>query len=162
MSHAAVEREEHNRTRLIRRLVRQVMHHSHKDALIADLQSSRTYTPYSKESKQMIHTMGNVECFWLCEISPKVQCLYCLNCWIEGIVYCTCATCLFPTESTRKLNRERFDALTVLNFLIKKGGSHGARHGDSEAQREYNQGKLSLRKARKNKFDLILQRFQQM
>ena len=35
----------------------------------------------------MIHTLGNVERFELCEISPKVQCPYCLKYWTEGIVY---------------------------------------------------------------------------
>ena len=58
ISHAAVEQEDDNRTRLIR-----------ENALIADLQINR------EEAKQMIHTLGNVECFELCVISPKVQCL---------------------------------------------------------------------------------------
>ena len=45
--------------------------------------------------------------------------------------------------------------------MIKKGGSHGARHGKSEAQREHHQAKLCLRKALKKQFDSILLRFQQ-
>ena len=60
-----------------------------------------------------------------------------------------------PKKNMRKLNRERFP-----NFVIKKSGSHGARHGKSEKQREYHQAKQCLRKARKIKFDSILQRFQ--
>ena len=97
VSHAAVEQEEDSRTRLIRRLVHQVMRHPNKDASIADLQSKPPYNPLSEESKQMIHTMGNEECIEPCEISPKVQCFCCLRYWTEGVVYCTCG-CLVPTE----------------------------------------------------------------
>ena len=64
-SHAAVEEEEDNRTRLIKSLVHQVKNHPNKDALTADLQSNRSYILFSEESKQMIHTLGNVECFEL-------------------------------------------------------------------------------------------------
>ena len=93
ISHAEVEQEENNRTRLIRRLVRQVLHHPNKDALIADLQSNHPYNPFSEESKQMIHHEENVECFELCEVSAKIQCPCCLKYWTEGIVYCTCGRC---------------------------------------------------------------------
>ena len=62
--------------------------------------------------------------------------------WMEGIVHCDCGTCLFLTELTRELSRERFDALTILHFVIKKGGSRVARHGKSEAQREYYQARV--------------------
>ena len=58
----------------------------------------------------------------LCEISPKVRCAYGLKCWTEGIVYCTCGTCLIPTESALTLNRTRFDALQIPIFVIKKKG----------------------------------------
>ena len=39
------------------------------------------------------------------------------------------------------MNRERLDTLTILHFVIKKGGSRVARHGKSEAQREYYQAR---------------------
>ena len=90
--HAAVEQEEDDGIRLIRRLVHQVKNHPNKDALIADLQSNRTYNPFSKESRQMLHTMGNVECSELCEISSKIQCPHCPKQRTEGIVHCTCGT----------------------------------------------------------------------
>ena len=158
-SHAEVEQEEDNRTRLSTRLAHQVMHHPNKGALIADSQNNPPYNRISEESKQMINTLGNVECFELCDISPKIQCLCCLKHWTEEIVYCTSGTCLVPTKFTRKKKRKRFDALTIPNIVIKKGGSHGARHGKSE-QREYHQAKQCLSKARK-KIDSIFQCFQQ-
>ena len=67
--HAAVEQDEDDRTRLIRRIVHQVMNHLKKEALIAILQNNRTCSPLSEESKKMNHNMGNVECFQLCETS---------------------------------------------------------------------------------------------
>ena len=55
------------------------LHHPNKEALIADVQRNRPTNPISQGSKQVIHTIGNVKCFELCEISPKVHCLYCLE-----------------------------------------------------------------------------------
>ena len=40
-----------------------------------------------------------------------------------------------PTDKTRKLNRDPFDALSIPNYVIKKGPSHGARRGNTERQR---------------------------
>ena len=34
-------------------------------------------------------------------------------------------------------NKLRLDAISIPNFVIKKGVTHGARHGKTEAQREY-------------------------
>ena len=39
-----------------------------------------------------------------------------------------------PEESFNKL---RLDALSIPNNVIKKGATHGARHGKTEVQREY-------------------------
>ena len=74
--HAEVEQYEDDRIRLIRRLVHQVKTHPNKDALIADLQSNHPYSPFSEEAKQMIRNLGIVECFVLCEISPRDHLLY--------------------------------------------------------------------------------------
>ena len=49
-----------------------------------------------------------------------MRCPCCLKYLTDGIVYCTCGTCLAPTEYTRKLKRNRFDALAVPNFVTKK------------------------------------------
>ena len=77
------------------------------------------------------------------------------------IVHCTCGTCLIPTASSRKSGRDTFDALTFPDFVIIKGTRHGARHGKSEAQREYHQARDCMKKAEKDNFDSIPQRFQQ-
>ena len=103
----------------------------------AGLQQNNVYNPCSDESKAMIREMGNVELFELCETIPKVQCSHCLLYWNQGIVYCTCGQGLIDSESRRKFNKLRLDALSTPNYVIKKGSNHGARHGKTEEQTEY-------------------------
>ena len=67
---------------------------------------------------------------------------YCLKYWSEEIVFCTCGTCLIPTEFTRRLHRERFDELTIPDFVYQKGNTQRC-------------------SPRKNRYDSILHRFQQ-
>ena len=55
----------------------------------------------------------------------------------QGIVYCTCGQCLVDSESRKSFNKRRLDALSIPNYVMKKGGTHGARHGKTEVQREY-------------------------
>ena len=69
----------------------------------------------------MIHNLGNVDCFELREIPPETQCPHCPKYGTEGIVYCACGTRLIPKAFTRCLTRERFDALTIPDVVIKKG-----------------------------------------
>ena len=57
--------------------------------------------------------------------------------WNKGILYCVCGQCLIDSESRRNFNRLRLDALSIPNYVIKKGATHGARHGKTEVQREY-------------------------
>ena len=158
ISYAAVEREEDDRIRLIRRLVYQVKNHPNKDALTADWQSERASYPFSEESKQMIHNLGNVDCFELSEISPQSQCPCCLK---YGTGWIECCTCGLSTEFTRKLTGKRFDALTIPDFVIRKRKRHGVCHGKTEEEREYRQAQDCLRRAVKNEDDSILQLFQQ-
>ena len=47
------------------------MNRPHKDPLIAELERKHPYTPFSEELKHMVHTLGNVEGFDVCEISPN-------------------------------------------------------------------------------------------
>ena len=82
----------------------------------------------------------------MCDISPKVQWNHCLKYRTIGIVYFTCGACIIPRERTRRLNRERFDVLSIPHFVIKKGPSHGARHGKAEALREYQKAHQCLKK----------------
>ena len=111
--------------------------HPRREALHADLQQNSVYNPFSKNSNEMIRELGNVELFELCETTPKVQCSHCLLYWNHGIVCCTCGQCLIYSESRRKFNKRRLDALSIPNYVIKKGPNHGARHGKTKKQTEH-------------------------
>ena len=135
LSHAFVEEAEHLR---VQKHMKKIENHPHRAAFQADLEHNNVYIPFSNNSKEMIRELGNVELFELCETFPKEQCSHCLLYWNQGIVYCTCGQCLIYNESKRKFNKLRLDALSIPNFVIKKGATHGARHGKTEEQKEYN------------------------
>ena len=44
---------------------------------------------------------------------------------------------MVESESRRKFNKLRLDALSIPHYVIKKGRCHGARHGKTEEQKEY-------------------------
>ena len=52
-------------------------------------------------------------------------------------MYRTCGQLLFDSDSRRKFNKLRLDALSIPNYVIKKGWSHGARHGKNDEQKKY-------------------------
>ena len=134
LSHSIVKEAEHIR---VQELVKQIESHPHREALQADLQQNNIHNPFSENSKEMIRELGNVKLFELCETTPKIQCSHCLLYWNQGIVYCTCGQFLIDSESRRKLNKLCLDALSVPNDVIKKGRSHGARHGKNEERKKY-------------------------
>ena len=131
LSHAVVKEAEHLR---VQELVKKIENHHHRVAFQADLQQNNVYNPLSKNSKAMISELGNVELFELCE---TVQCSNGLLYWNQGIVYCTCGQFLIDSESRRKFTKLRLDALSIPNYVIKKGRCHGARYGRTEEQKEY-------------------------
>ena len=93
--------------------------------------------PFSKNSKAMIRELGNVELFEFCETTPRVQCSHCLHYWNQGIVFCTCGQCLIDSESRRQFYKLILDALSIPDYVMKKGATRGARHGKTEVEREY-------------------------
>ena len=132
LSHSVVKEAEHLR---VQELVKRIETHPHRAALRADLQQNSVYSPFSKSSKEMIRELGNVELFELCETTPKVHCSRCLLNWNQGIVYGTCEQCLIYRESRRNCNKLRLDAISILDYVIKKGATHGARHCKTKVQR---------------------------
>ena len=95
----------------------------------------------------MIREMSNVELFELCETIPKVQCSHCLLQWHKRMIYCTCGQFLVESESRRKFNKLRLDALSIPNYVIKKTPDHCARHGITEEQKEYHMAGMRRRDA---------------
>ena len=53
------------------------------------------------------------------------------------MIYCTCGHFLVESESRRKVNKLRLDALSIPNNVKKNGRNHGARHGKAKEQIEY-------------------------
>ena len=71
----------------VRRLIQKIENHPHRHALQRELQQSQSLNPFSQESKQMIHGVGNFELCELLDTEPKTQCKVCLSYWDIGIVY---------------------------------------------------------------------------
>ena len=157
LPHAVVKQAENFR---VRELVKKIESHPHRQALQADLQQNNAYNPFSEESKKMIRDMGNVELFELCETIPKVQCSECLLYWNQGIVCCTCGHLLRESESSRHLQQRRLDALSIPNYVIKKGRPRGARRGKTEAQKEHFMAHNARKRCIKKNFEGIHDRFQ--
>ena len=134
LSHSVVKEAEHLR---VQELVQRIENHPHRAALQADLQQMTATNPFSKNSKEMIREWRNVELFELCETAPKVQCSQCLLYWNQGIVYCTCGQCLIYSESRRKFNKLRLDAISIPDYVIKNGATQGTPHHKNEEQEEY-------------------------
>ena len=85
----------------------------------------------------MIRELGDVELFELCETTPKVQRSQFFSS-LEFKELCTAlADNAWFTANPEKFNRLRLDALSIPNYVIKKGATHGAGHGKTEVQREY-------------------------
>ena len=124
LPHAVVKQAENFR---VRELMKKIESHPHREAFQADFQQNNVYNPFSDNSKAMIPEMGNVE---LCETISKVQCSQCLLCWNQGQFL------VESEESSQKSNILRLDALSIPHYVIKKERHHGARHGETEAQKQ--------------------------
>ena len=73
--HWTVQEHDHTRKEAVQKLIHQLETHPNKDALQADLMQNHAFNPFSEQSEEMISSMGNMEYFEICEITPKVQCL---------------------------------------------------------------------------------------
>ena len=114
----------------VRELIQKIENHPNRHALQRDLQQSQSFNPFSQESKEMIHEVGNIELCELLETEPKAQCKVCLSYWDVGIVYCTCGHFLRNgTEENKKFVQYTMDLLSIPNYYIKKGRPHGHRYG---------------------------------
>ena len=55
----------------VRELIQKIENHPNRQALQRDLQQSQAFNPFSQESKQMIHEVGNIELCELLDTEPK-------------------------------------------------------------------------------------------
>ena len=106
----------------VRELIQKIENHPDRHALQRDLQQRQSFNPFSQESKQMIHEVGNIELCELLDMEPKTQCPVCSSYWDIGIVYCTCGHFLRKgTEENKKFIQYTMDFLSIPNYYIKKG-----------------------------------------
>ena len=138
----------------VRELIQKIENHPHRHALQRDLQQSQSFNPFSPESKQMFHEVGNIEFCELLDTEPKRQCKVCLSYWDVGIVYCTCVHFLRKgTEENKKFVQYTMDLLSIPNYYIKKGRPHGHCYGKKPGDREHYIAN-SLKKKCKKKYYL--------
>ena len=133
----------------VQELVKKIESHPHREALQADLRQNNVYNPFSNNSQVMIHELGNVELFGLCETILKVQCSQCFLYWNQGVIYCTCGQFLVESESSQNFSQWRLDALSIPHYVIKKKRCHFARHGKTEEQKEYQKACNAWKRCRK-------------
>ena len=120
----------------VRELIQKIENHPNRHALQRDLQQSQSFNPFSPESKQMIHEVGNIELCELLDTEPKTQCKVCLSYWDVGIVYCTCGHFLRKgTEENKNFVQNTMDLLSIPNCYIEKGRPPGTVTGRSQETR---------------------------
>ena len=91
--------------------------------------------------------------------NSKVQCSECLPYWNQGVIYCTRGHLLVDSESSPKCNQLGLDALSIPHYVIKKARLHGARHGKTEAHKEYHVAHNARKRCLKRNYEGIHDRF---
>ena len=150
----------HAQSASVRELIQKIENHPNRHALQRDLRQSQSFNPFSPESKQMIHEVGNIELCELLETEPKTQCKVCLSHWDIGIVYCTCGHFLRKgREENQKFIKYTMDPLSIPDYVIKKGRPHGHRYGKKPGDKEYYIANQLKKKCKKRCFQGIHDRF---
>ena len=109
------------RSASVRELIQKIHNNPNRHALQRDLQQSQSFNPFSHESKQMIHELGNIELSDLLDMEPNTQCNVCLSNWDIGIVYCTCGHFLRKgTGENKKFVQYTMDLLSFYSELLHK------------------------------------------
>ena len=127
LPHSAVKRSHGGN---VQNLIHKIENHPQRQALQSDLQQHRQFNPFSKESQDVIKTVGNTELCELLDVEPKAQCKAFLSYWDVGIVYCTCGHFLRDdTTENKKYIKSVLDLFSIPNFYIRKGRPHGHRCG---------------------------------
>ena len=150
----------HAQSTSIHELIQKMENHQNRNALRQDLRQNQSFNPFSPESKQMIHEVGNIELCELLETEPKAQCKACLSYWDMGIVYCTCGHFLRKgREENQKFIKYTMDLLSIPEYVIKKGRHHGHRYSKKPGDREYYIANHLKKKCKKKDFQGIHDRF---
>ena len=123
---SAVEQQDTNRKDKVKRLIQQFENHPNKEQ---DLNHTEKIYKFLEKSQELIADMNNTEIFELCETSSKEQCSDFLY-W-EIIVHCICGRCLKPLQRIKEFDKNNYDVLSILDYVINKNNTRGAKHGPS-------------------------------
>ena len=144
----------HAQSASVRELIQKI------ENLQRDLRQNQSFNPFSTESKQMIHEVGNIELCELLETEPKAQCKVCLSYWDIGVAYCTGGHfSREEREENQKFIKYTMDLLSIPDYVIKKGRPHGHRYGKKPGDREYYIATQLKKKCKKRCFQGIHDRF---
>ena len=150
----------HAQSASVRELIQKIENHPNRHALQRDLRQSQSFNPFSPESKQMIHEVGNTELSELLDTEPKTQCKVCLSYWDIGTVYCSCGHFLRKgREENQKFIKYTMDLLSIPDYYIEKGRPHGHRYGKKPGDKEYYIANQLKKKCKKKDFQGIHDRF---
>ena len=144
----------------VQNLIQKIENHPQRHALQSDLQQRRQFNPFSQESPDVIHEVGNIELCELLDVEPTAQCKICLSYWDVGIVYCTCGHFLRDgTKESKRYLKFTLDLFSIPNYYIKKGRPHGHRYVKKEGDHEYFIANSLKKKCKKRDFLGIHDRF---
>ena len=107
----------HAQSTSVRQLIQKIENHTKRHALQQDLRQNQSFSPFSPESKQLIHAVGNIELCELLETEPRTQYKVCLPYWDIGIVYCTCGTSCVKAEN--KIRNSSSTRWTFFQFQLR-------------------------------------------
>ena len=125
----------------VHNLIQKIENHPQRHALQSDLQQHRQFNPFSKESRDVLREVGNVELCGLLDVEPKAKCKMCLSYWDVGIVYCTCEHFLRKgTEENQKF----------VQYTIRKDDSMGTVTGRNQGTESTTSPIRSRRNARRD------------
>ena len=111
----------HAQSANVRELIQKIENHPYRHALQQDLRQNQSFNPFSPESKQMIHEVGNIELREMLETENKTQWRVCLSHWDIGIVYCTCGHFLRKgREENQKFIKYTMDVLSIPDYVEMK------------------------------------------
>ena len=144
----------------VRELIQRIENHPQRPALQSDLQQHRAFNPFSKESKEIIHEVGNIE---LCELliwNPKHSAKYACR---TGTSASSTARAVYflrkGTEENKKFIQYTMDLLSIPNYYIKNRRPHGHHHGKKPRDHEDYIANSLKKKCQKRNFLGIDDRF---
>ena len=155
LPNSAVQEHDHIRKKAVQELTHQFENHPNKEVLRQDVQQQRAFSPFSEQSKEMIYSMGNMEYFEICEITPNIQCSNCITYWPKAMFFAHAEYAYDPQTKFENSTVTAVIVLSIPNYVIKKGPSRGKRHGNTKRQRSCHQTHGSSRTAIKKGYTSI-------